>query len=335
MDIFGSVATPKWLDPDESTQRWSSIAAGSHAFPSAFSQAKNQAFVEKQNLQKQKLMELNAVTNTQALAPVADALKDVHTPEAFLSLAEKQPQWLVDPATAPLMKNYGKLLADTERVRNDATRAAAVSLDGKRSLQDSADFLKELNSLSSREDRIRIKTIQDPVIREKALSLALEADRVAQDNLKTATAMDAQARGDLETTTITDKGVSTRFTPKPADKTLTAEMTEPKNKTLPDGTVLVWQPGGKGVHVIKGEKSVQMTPHQLLTVAKSIEGTDEETASAYRQAAKELTDKAIGRNKAVENDASVGGNVTTKEQFDALKSGSIYTGKDGKKYQKP
>lgn len=107
---------------------------------------------------------------------------------------------------------------------------------------------------------------------QKALDIALQTAQLRKQNAASTAAIEAQKRGDVATTTITDKGVSTKYAPAKAGD---AASTEPQMKTFSDGTKVEWMPGGKTSHVITqtGVKQT-LTPSQLITIAKKLDDAD-------------------------------------------------------------
>ena len=105
----------------------------------------------------------------------------------------------------------------------------------------------------------------------QALGLAEQTVGVRQQNEKDQAALDAQARGDVQTTTISDKGVVNTYKPAPPG----GKETAPKTMTIDGGVQLAWVPGGKTLHVIQpsGKKQV-LTPNQLLSIAKGLDPND-------------------------------------------------------------
>jgi hypothetical protein len=318
MDIFGSIGAPKWLSPDESTKDWTRIASGSNAFSSAFNQAKHNKRQDDKELMAKKEAALETVVAAQHLAPVYESLKGVDSSPAFLAKVKEHPEWLSDRYTAPLVSDYGKLIANNEKIQNDAIRAEAASIAGKVELQDNANFLKDLSSLSNREDRVRIKSISDPVMRERALGLALESDKLAQESLRTSAEDEAIARGDVATTTITPKGVSTTFRPSKTSE----GGGEPVTKTLSDGSTLVWREKSGGVQIIRNKKTENMTAPQLLKLAGDLPAGDNDKEAII----------AAAKSAAMEQIKPKSPNVPqgTKPAASGYKVGTVYKG--GLKY---
>lgn len=149
------------------------------------------------------------------------------------------------------------------------------------------------------------------------------------------------------------------------------EAAQPKFKTAPDGSTLAWMPGGKTLHVLKGNKMVELTPAQANKLAENANSDDDK--DFFRQyaiekgkeqthgftpkpkpASKSIFEK-IGEffghkaapasvtptaapatvSAAASTSTPALPTVTTKAQFDALGSGDIYVGEDGRKYRKP
>lgn len=103
-----------------------------------------------------------------------------------------------------------------------------------------------------------------------ALSFAEESVKVAQENKSRLAEIESAKRGDVPTTTISEKGVSTTYRPapsKPTDET-------PKTMTLDGGTTLAWVPGSKAIHVIKDGSKQEFTPFQLSSIARGLDSKD-------------------------------------------------------------
>lgn len=103
-----------------------------------------------------------------------------------------------------------------------------------------------------------------------ALGLAKERMAVQRENEKALAEIEALQRGDVPTTTITEKGVSTTY--KPAAKEVVD--TPPKTMNLEGGTTLAWVPGSKSLHVIKDGKKEELSTYQLSGIAKGLPDKD-------------------------------------------------------------
>lgn len=105
----------------------------------------------------------------------------------------------------------------------------------------------------------------------QALGLAMETARQRKENAASKAAVDAQARGDMATTTITDKGVSTKYA---APKAVDATSNEPKQKVLADGETVTWMPGGKAFKMKSDGSKKEITPLQLQAYGKTLDDKD-------------------------------------------------------------
>lgn len=155
----------------------------------------------------------------------------------------------------------------------------ASSVQQKTAIAAVGDFSKRVNALSAVDPTAAGqfspyigKANPSPTILQ-ALNVAEQAAALKKQNSIAQATADAQARGDLATTTITDKGVSTSYKPAPITKNPSDDT--PKTMSLPNGTTVAWMPGGKTLHVIQGDgKKSVYTPFQLQSIAKGLGDTD-------------------------------------------------------------
>jgi hypothetical protein len=230
-------------------------------------------------------------------------------------------------------------------------RDAASGFLAKNANHDAAQFDVQLGALykldsgaaSSIAGMSRDKFGMPTVEAKQALGLAMDAAKVRAQNIAEQARQDALARGEVATTTVTGDKVTEKFAmPKPEKPDTMA--VEPKTKTLPDGSVLTWMPGGKGIHIIRkgsGEPK-PLTPNQLMTISKGLDDKDPDKAiiisASKGTALKQATNapaKAATPAPVVAAPVARPPAITSKEQFDALPAGAKYIGKDGKLYQKP
>lgn len=155
----------------------------------------------------------------------------------------------------------------------------ASSVQQKTAIAAVGDFSKRINALSAVDPTAAGqfspyigKANPSPTILQ-ALNVAEQAAALKKQNSIAQATADAQARGDLATTTITDKGVSTSYRPAPAVKNTSEEA--PKTLALGNGVTVAWMPGGKTLHVINSDgKKTAYTPFQLQSIAKGLGDTD-------------------------------------------------------------
>jgi len=166
-------------------------------------------------------------------------------------------------------------------------RDAASGFLAKNANHDAAQFDVQLGTLfkldsgaaSAIASMSRDKMGMPSTMQRQALSAAMDAAKVRAENLAEQARQDAIARGEVPTTRITgDKVTETYSIPKP--EKLDTTTIEPKTKTLPDGSILSWMPGGKGIHIIrKGSNEPKpLTPNQLMTISKGLDDKDPDKA---------------------------------------------------------
>lgn len=263
---------PAWASNEAS--RWDQEdSAAQVAFQSAYNRAAdeksdmNMLTFRKQMVEQQQ-KEQNALIASK-LTPVANAFSGVQSPAQAWEIVSKNPQWMADPI-------QGEFVDKILKTQNDIAKAEISSLQGQMNTADTTDFMKRLATIDAT-DRAAIRAMspnKDGSVSQmqwQALGLAEERSKVHAENERKMAEIDAMARGDEATTTISDKGVSTTYKPAPpAKKDTTSE--EPVTKTLDNGTTLAWMPGSKAIHVItqKGDK-YEMTPQYLLNYSKELD----------------------------------------------------------------
>lgn len=189
------------------------------------------------------------------------------------------PKWLQEHPTWESRQDSQwptALTPEFDKRLNEIRVTDARSVQAKAATEAVGAFSKRVNELS-KSDPLAAgqfapyvgKANPSPTILQ-ALSVAEETAKVSAQNKKDLAALEAERRGDLATTTITDKGITTSYKPKPpapADAT-------PKTMTLDGGSVLAWVPGGKTLHVINGKKKTELTPNQLQNISKGLPDDD-------------------------------------------------------------
>lgn len=223
------------------------------------------------------------------MAPIAHQLAGADTPEAAWKVVSQNPQWLVDPETAPGVTGYLK-------TQTQVATAEKNTVAGQLAIKDGTDFVKRLGGIdptsrSAIQSMNKNKDGSFSPMQWQALGVAEAFARTQSDNAKSQAEIDAMGRGDAATTVIGPKGITTTYKP---PTTTNQANAEPNTKTLSDGTTLAWMPNGKTIHVIKknGEKK-ELTPMQLLSIGKTLDANGDPDASNIIQAAKQGAMKQI------------------------------------------
>lgn len=198
------------------------------------------------------------------------------------------PNWLKDHPTWQSRQDaggYPTALTPEWETKIDKVRIADTqSVQQKVVLSGVSEFSKRVNDLS-KSDPIAgsqfapyIGKVPPPVVLQ-ALGVAEQAVGVKQQNAKDQAALDAQNRGDVATTTINDKGVSTSYKPAPPQKP-SAESQEPKTLLLGNGNTIAWIPGAKTLHVIApgGSKTEFNVPSMISIAREQVKSTDPKRA---------------------------------------------------------
>lgn len=355
---------PQWMSPlqmilqsgeegRKDAQSFLNARSQSESEQSTMDRQKQQQTSEMDRLKQQEQFQVDQLQAKQQriatkLAPIAQAFQGVDSPEAAWNVVSQNPSWLVDPDTQKPVSNF---LA----AQNKVAQVENGSINTKLKIQDSTNFNKRLQAINP-EDRAAINSMSKnkdgtpSAMAWQALSTAEQTMQVHKENLAGQAELEAMRRGDQETTTITDKGVTKRFTPHKADASAAAAPTEYETP-FPD---MPWikvarVPGGKGLHIIRGDSP--MTSAQR---ARTL-GTLSKAYSSLKAAPKDSDEsktlqeqinvlrESVGFGSSNKTGASTGAQkgtapqkrVTTQAQFDALKSGDTYIGEDGKTYQKP
>lgn len=264
-------AYPAWTSPGRSNWDQEDSAA-QQAFQSAYNRSADQKAEMNMLTFRQQMAEKQQAQNNAIIAakltPVANAFAGVETPQQAWEVASKNPQWMADPI-------QGQFVDRILKTQNEIAKAEVGTIQGKINIADTTDFMKRLATIDP-VDRSSIRSMspnKDGSVSPQqwqALGLAEERLKVASENRRMIAENEAIARGDVATTTITDKGVSTTY--KPGTKTANEA---PQTKDIGDGITLAWVPGGKTLHVIKknGDKN-ELTPAQLGAIAKGLDDID-------------------------------------------------------------
>ena len=153
----------------------------------------------------------------------------------------------------------------------------------------------------------------------QALSVAEQAAQTRDQNAKEQAELDAQARGDVQKTTVGPKGVSTTYQPAPPG----GKDTTPKTYDLGNGVKAVMVPGAKTLHILKpgdSGKGQLFTVGQASSLAKGgISSTNAATASSSQK----LMDVLLGKANAQFNDSNT---PTTPETTTPASTNSFKVG---------
>ncbi len=194
---------------------------------------------------------------------IADKLKGATSPESAWEIVSQNPQWLADPQTAPGVTSYLKNQAEV-------AKAEVGSIKGKTAIADATDFTKRMSTIAP-EDRAAIGGMsRNPdgtpsAMQWKALSLSEETAKVHQQNVNEQARQDAIARGDVVTTTVTDKGVSQRFAPPAANSK--AFVPEPPTEYA-NGAKLIHVSPNRWQYIAPGKGKAEITTSNLRTIAQ-------------------------------------------------------------------
>lgn len=224
------------------------------------------------------LKELKLLTEIQGegLRAKSEALVLQSTAEdqrAMASLMESMsinPNYLAETKTPPVFKT-----PQYQRAFDGMRDMHSASLVTKSKAADVALFSQKIATILP-EDRAAIQGMEpnrDGSISSnqwQALNLSEQRMRAAAENDRARAEIVAMQRGDVPTTTITEKGVTTTF--KPA--TTPTEDKPPKTLDLGGGTTIAWIPGSKALHVIKDGKKQEYTPFQMASIAKGLDDKD-------------------------------------------------------------
>ncbi len=191
------------------------------------------------------------------------------------------PKWLQEHPTWESRQGAGSypmaLTPEWEQKVDKIRIADTQSVQQKVVLSGVSEFTKRVDALS-KSDPIAgsqfapyIGKVPPPVILQ-ALGVAEQAVGVRQQNEKEQAALDAQARGDVQTTTINDKGVSTSYKPAPVNSG-TSQFKPEQPITLEGGAKLIHVSPNRWQYV-KGDTKTDLTPEQKRNVAHEILALD-------------------------------------------------------------
>ncbi len=144
------------------------------------------------------------------------------------------------------------------KVQNHVSK---IALENKRLMEDT-EFNKQAIKLKDGTAFSAITSMQDPVLRRQALAVALEAQSVQEKNQAAIAGAAAIGRGDTVTTTINDKGVTEKYSPKTTKADVS--MVEPKIIPGPENGHIILRPNASALYIRHNEeKPHQFTPEQL------------------------------------------------------------------------
>lgn len=282
MGLFDGLSTPKWISPLDAQESNTEYASQlGRNFSASYLQANAQNHQDELIQQQQdREDELQSKIATK-MAPIAQKLAGADTPEAAWKVVSQNPQWLVDPETAPGVTGFLK-------TQTQVATAEKNTVAGQLQIKDGTDFVKRLGGIdpTSRSAIQSMNKNKDGSFSPQqwqALGIAEQYSQTQKENAQSQAEIDAMSRGDTQTTVVGPKGITTTYKPATASQV----GAEPQAKTLADGTTLSWMPNGKTIHVIKpnGEKK-QLTPTQLLTIGKSLQTIGDPDANQFIEASK-------------------------------------------------
>lgn len=282
MSLFDGLSTPKWLSNEEVWNKPQEHSAGDLFLAGlakgmqASKDAKGDpspppAWLSPWVDPKDKQMALAKHQQQMQMTKfggIADAMKDLKTPQERVDVMSQNPIWMMDPQTAGPMQ---KFFQDQAGI----IKAGATSTSARLSLQDNANFLKRLTALDP-QDRAALKEMKPGADGPSAEQWgALDAAEQAAAIRKTTAAADAEkaakGRGDVETTTLDAKGnVVRKFAP--AKQTGGGEWI---TKDLDGGKALIYNSKGTTGHIVQsGNAPKPVTLNELTAFIKTLPSDD-------------------------------------------------------------
>jgi hypothetical protein len=215
------------------------------------------------------------------------------TLDEYQTWRSANPEMMMNPVIAKQMDSIGRVVAQRQSKDIAATAAAGKSLDAQLAVKDATDFAKRVTALDA-ETRAQLREMQagpngPSAAQWKALGIAEQALEARRENERKQAEIEALQRGDVQRTTITEKGVTQSFAPAPAEKAETDPNIQPITKDLGDGTTLAWMPGSKSIHVIKksGEKQ-QVSAYTLFQIGSKLKEAGDPDGTNFMNAAKSI-----------------------------------------------
>lgn len=348
-NIFGNLSTPQWMSPAEADNQVGPFAesiardytqAYFHARNNASQNDRTQALISaKQQQQKDEndFQQKQIDRQSAKVAEIAPKLAGVKSPQAAWDVVSQNPQWLVDPDTAPIVGNFLK-------TQNAVATAYKNSVSGRIAIQDGTDFLKQLNAVDpmTRSQISGMKANEDGTpspMMWQTLNTALETANVSKQNEQKQAEIDALAGGGQETTTIGPKGITKTIKPTPpptAASRMSELLAKPDQMTLPDGSVIT---RGAGSHQWfktpkDGGEQKPFTQTELRNAAKDLPDTDPRKAQIQSSLADAATNQlarvgVFGRSPKAVNNGNNLPVIQTQQDYDKLSIGSAYLDSKG------
>lgn len=220
--------------------------------------------------------------------------------QAFSTLSDElvqNPDILSDPSIMSRFKTP-QFQAVVGKMVDMNTRSLAT----KTKLADMTMFTKKLATLDPK-DRAAIQNITPnpdgapSPMQWQALSLAEEQKIASLKNQRTAAEIEAKLRGDVVTTTVTDKGVTETFRPAPGS----SQSFKPEAPIdYPNGAKLIHVSPQRWQYIAPGGVSKEMSAEQLRAIAKDLMAKDENDPVAAQimqklsdESAKQIGTKAV------------------------------------------
>lgn len=271
MGLFDGTSTPSWLSPAEYSLKSAQAAeAIGRTFSNSFNAAANRKQSGDQSDAKLKAELANKLQVAAKGAEVMKQFEGVTSSTDAFDLISKNPMWMVDPDTAPIIKRLTGFYAQK-------SSAELNSLEGKTRLSDLTMFKKRVTSLGSPRDRAEIDGMSDDPNTKmpshekwQALELAEERQAIEQQNRIAQEQAEAEAAGQsLTSTTISPKGGVTKHF-----------STKGQNEAQPV-QVQVLEYDGRKVPIIVGshgrwepfpvDKQSELTTNQRLGISKHVQ----------------------------------------------------------------
>jgi hypothetical protein len=315
MGIFSGLSTPQWLSQDDIYKpgQKDSLVEG---FLTSFSDS----------LQSKKAAKGDTSPAPAWLAPWTDEGKQLAVQNAKLGIQSKG----LEVARQSNMLDY-----QTQSKAGEVALSAALSDIAKTGDWNNPEVRSKVFDVATKFPALMDTPVwqhtQDNF--QKSDKAAAEAERYkAQADQSAERIKIQQDRLDLqkETATANEAAAAKRqdLTERRFAQTIQAPTNEPKEKTLEDGTKLVWMPGAKTLHVIKGDNKKEMSPSQLQSIAKDLEAknADDPDAASIRSFLTAKAEKQITADKPAAPKAAMGGyKINT-----VYKGGLKYLGGDPK-----
>lgn len=273
-ELFGNTAQPRWLGPTELDKIYSDkgredAAPFVNAFQSAFSSASKNKMEQDRVKEQRAYQEQQQQKALDQLKPVAESLKGVDSAEGMMRVVSEHPEWMMNPTTGPFIQTATKNWMQAEKIKADASRSESGTIAGKMALQNGSTFIKELAAIDDPEAQAAITNMSPgknglPSPEQwQALGLAKATALQKKENARTQAELDAAQRGDVATTTVTDKGITTKYAPPKAGTSSDSPYAAPPKVITVDGRdFLQW---GKQLRDLSGAKTPDKIEIELAT----------------------------------------------------------------------